>query len=122
MSDDHVTQRQLYEYVDGQLESTKAEAVERHLAGCAGCAEQVEALDTLLEELASLPGSSQFNPEFDPNTYSNRIIDLIIPFVVGRGGITQDEAEAWAADLRERGQNVDYFFSLNRYFFLATKL
>jgi len=63
-----------------------------------------------------------YNAEFDPNTYSNRIIDLIIPFVVGRRGITHDEAETWARQLRDCGQTGEYFFSLNRYFFLARKL
>jgi len=62
------------------------------------------------------------NTEFDPNTYSNRIIDLIIPFVVGRRGITQEEAEIWARELRDCGENGEYFFSLNRYFFLGRKL
>jgi len=63
-----------------------------------------------------------YNAEFRQNTYSNRLIDLIIPFVVNTGNITKVEAEAWAQDLRERGQNGEYFFSLNRYFFLAKKL
>ena len=58
---------------------------------------------------------------FDPNTYSNRMIDLIIPFVIGRGGITRDDAEAWARELRDCGANGEYFFSLNRYLFLARR-
>lgn len=62
-----------------------------------------------------------YNPEFSQETYSNRLIDLIIPFVINTGNITKVEAEAWAQDLRERGQNGEYFFSLNRYFFLAKK-
>jgi len=62
-----------------------------------------------------------YNAEFRQNTYSNRLIDLIIPFVVDTGDITLDEAEKWAKDLRECGKDGDYFFSLNRYFFLAKK-
>jgi ubiquinone/menaquinone biosynthesis C-methylase UbiE len=62
------------------------------------------------------------NAEYAPDTYSNRMIDLIVPFVVGRGGITLEVAETWARDLRDRGQSGEYFFSLNRYFFLARKL
>lgn len=61
------------------------------------------------------------NANFDPNTYSNRLIDLIIPFVVGRGRITQNEADAWARELRDCGEKGEYFFSLNRYLFLAHK-
>lgn len=62
-----------------------------------------------------------FNPSYDPNTYSNRIIDLIVPFVTGRNGITGDEAEGWAQELRQAGARGEYFFSLNRYLFVARK-
>lgn len=62
-----------------------------------------------------------FNPDFDPETYSNRMIDLIVPFVAGRRGVTREEAHTWARELRESGAAGDYFFSLNRYLFLATK-
>lgn len=61
------------------------------------------------------------NAEFDPNTYSNRLIDLITPFVVEQERVSQDEADAWARDLRDCGKNGEYFFSLNRYFFLGQK-
>jgi len=62
-----------------------------------------------------------FNAHYDVNTYSNRVIDLIVPFVVGRGKITRDEAEAWARELRQSGERGEYFFSLNRYLFLAQR-
>jgi ubiquinone/menaquinone biosynthesis C-methylase UbiE len=62
-----------------------------------------------------------YNPHYSPETYSNRIIDLIIPYVVEHGNISQEEAESWAHELRNCGKNGTYFFSLNRYFFLARK-
>ncbi len=62
-----------------------------------------------------------FNPEFNQNTYSNRLIDLIVPFVTGHADIPIAEANAWAHDLRQSGERGDYFFSLNRYLFIATK-
>jgi ubiquinone/menaquinone biosynthesis C-methylase UbiE len=62
-----------------------------------------------------------FNPVFIPNTFSNLLIDLITPFVTDRQGVTRDEAMAWAQDLRERGEDEEYFFSLNRYLFIAKK-
>ena len=62
-----------------------------------------------------------FNPNYDPSTYSYGLIDLIVAFVPGRQGLTQEEAEAWAEDLRRLGREGSYFFSLNRYLFLATK-
>jgi ubiquinone/menaquinone biosynthesis C-methylase UbiE len=61
------------------------------------------------------------NASFDDNTYSNRLIDLIASFVTARGLIEPAEADTWAADLRAAGTRGDYFFSLNRYLFLATK-
>lgn len=61
------------------------------------------------------------NPSYDPNTFSNRLIDIIVPFVTGRNGITRDEAELWAKELRQAGERGDYFFSLNRYLFVAER-
>jgi arsenite methyltransferase len=59
------------------------------------------------------------NAGFDPDTFSARILEVIAGFVVGRGGLTKEDTDAWVADLRALG--VDYFFSLNRYLFHATK-
>lgn len=62
-----------------------------------------------------------FNPDFDPNTYSYGLIGLIVAFAPGRRGVTREEVEAWAEDLRRLGREGLYFFSLNRYLFLAIK-
>jgi arsenite methyltransferase len=40
-------------------------------------------------------------------------------FVPGRTGVTAADVNAWAEDLT--GLGADYFFSLNRYHFLAVK-
>lgn len=58
------------------------------------------------------------NAGFDPDTYSAGLIGFVTGFVPGRQGITEDEARAWADDLV--GQGSDYFFSINRYVFVAT--
>jgi arsenite methyltransferase len=63
-----------------------------------------------------------FNPVYDVNTFSNRLIDLIVSFVMDRGNIPQDEVGAWAQELRALGEAGQYFFSLNRYVFSARKL
>jgi ubiquinone/menaquinone biosynthesis C-methylase UbiE len=60
------------------------------------------------------------NAGFDPRTFSVGLIDIVAGFVPGRAGITQEEAQAWADDLR--GLDVSYFFSLNRYLFVASAL
>jgi ubiquinone/menaquinone biosynthesis C-methylase UbiE len=62
-----------------------------------------------------------FNPKFDPNTFSNRMIDLIVPFVLKHGDIKQEEVDAWSAELRNQSNQEAYFFSLNRYLFIGTK-
>lgn len=59
------------------------------------------------------------NYNYNPNTYSNRIIDLILPYVVNKGTITQQVAEEWAEELRTQ---KNYFFSLNRYLFTGTRI
>jgi hypothetical protein len=60
-----------------------------------------------------------FNDRYDLETYSAGMLEIVALFVAGRDGIRQTEAEAWAEDLRSLGP--DYFFSLNRYLFSATK-
>ena len=62
-----------------------------------------------------------FNPEYDPDTYSVTNGRIMGDFVVGRRAITRDEVEAWSRDLEQCGHDGDYFFSLNRYVFLAEK-
>ena len=58
-----------------------------------------------------------FNPSYDPDTYSALTIDTIAAYVTGRDGLTAADVEAWADDLRSRGE--DYLFTLNRYCFVA---
>ena len=62
-----------------------------------------------------------FNPEYDPNTFSHGLLALMASFVVGRQGVTRDEAAAWAAEFAELGRQGRYFFSVNRYLFAAEK-
>ncbi len=73
-------------------------------------------LDVKLHEVVPL-----LNPSFVEETYSNRLIDLIVSYVSGRSGISREEAQSWAEKLRQNGVDGTYFFSLNRYLFLATK-
>lgn len=61
------------------------------------------------------------NTCYDPATYSGMQIGEVVGFVSERDGITREEAEAWAAELLRLGESGDYFFSLNRYLFLAVR-
>jgi ubiquinone/menaquinone biosynthesis C-methylase UbiE len=62
-----------------------------------------------------------FNPEYSPDSYSAGILEGVRSFVPRINGITQEEADAWAADLRALGEAGEYFFSVNRYLFQAIK-
>jgi arsenite methyltransferase len=57
------------------------------------------------------------NVGYEAETYSAHVLGTIARFVAGRQGIGEDEVRAWEADLRGLGDN--YFFSLNRYLFVA---
>jgi arsenite methyltransferase len=58
------------------------------------------------------------NAGYRADTYSAGLIGFIAAFVPGRDGLTAAEVTAWADDLVALG--ADYFFSLNRYLFVAT--
>lgn len=83
---------------------------------------------TLMTKLSSAGFSEKeqaiiplFNPKFAEDSFSNRVIDLIGSFVRGRQGLQAHEVDEWARNLRQSGKQGDYFFSLNRYVFIAAK-
>ena len=59
------------------------------------------------------------NAGYDPNTLSAGMIGFIAAFVPGRQGLNERDARDWVEDITTLGD--DYFFSLNRYLFLAVK-
>jgi pimeloyl-ACP methyl ester carboxylesterase len=62
-----------------------------------------------------------FNPEYDPDTYSVANGQIMADFAVAQGRMPREEVEAWMGDLQHLGSQGRYFFSLNRYLFLATR-
>jgi len=62
-----------------------------------------------------------FNPEYHENTFGKRLIAIMASFVVGRKGVSHEEAYAWMAEFAELGKLGKFFFSLNRYLFVADK-
>ena len=60
-----------------------------------------------------------FNAGFAENSYSQQLIQFVSRYVPGHRGVTEDDARAWADDLTTLGR--DYFFSVNRYLFIATR-
>jgi arsenite methyltransferase len=63
-----------------------------------------------------------FNPEYHDNTYAKRALRIVASFVVGRRGVSQEEANDWLAEFTELGKQGKFFFSLNRYLFIADKV
>jgi len=55
----------------------------------------------------------------DRDTFSAGMSRLVTAYVVGHGLISEAEATAWEQDLAGLGE--DYFFSLNRYLFVAER-
>jgi arsenite methyltransferase len=63
----------------------------------------------------------QFNPAYDPDSYSFQIARLIARFVPGRKGVTAEEAGEWLEDLQQTDKRGEYFFSLNQYLCVIEK-
>jgi ubiquinone/menaquinone biosynthesis C-methylase UbiE len=59
------------------------------------------------------------NAGYDPNSFSAGLIGFITAFVPGRQGLNERDARDWAEALEALGD--DYFFSLNRFLFLAVR-
>lgn len=59
------------------------------------------------------------NVGYRRETYSGIGLEGIAGYAAGRQGLTAEETDAWASDLQALGE--DYFFSINRYLFLATR-
>ena len=62
-----------------------------------------------------------FNPEYRENTYGKGLLGIMAAFAAGRKGVSQEEANSWIAEFSELGRQGKFFFSLNRYFFVAYK-
>jgi arsenite methyltransferase len=62
-----------------------------------------------------------FNPEYRENTFGKGALALMATFAVGRKGVSREEADAWLAEFAELDKQGKFFFSLNRYLFVADK-
>ena len=59
------------------------------------------------------------NARYAADTYSHGMIPMVAAWARKQYG--EDEARAWAEDLRLLGERGDYFFSLNRYLFMLRR-
>ena len=64
---------------------------------------------------------TMLNSEYDENTYSHGIIDFIASYVSGKNDISAEETKAWVTELRDKGREGVYFFSISRYIFSVSK-
>jgi arsenite methyltransferase len=62
-----------------------------------------------------------FNPEYRENTFGKGALAIMATFAEGRTGVSQEEADAWLAEFAELDKQGNFFFSLNRYLFVADK-
>ena len=62
-----------------------------------------------------------FNPEYRENTYGRGLLAIMATFAIGRKGVSREEADAWLAEFAELDKQGKFFFSLNRYLFVADK-
>ena len=63
-----------------------------------------------------------FNPEYHEHTYGTHLLGIMASFVVGRKTVSQEQADAWLSEFAELGKQGRFFFSLNRYLFVADKI
>jgi ubiquinone/menaquinone biosynthesis C-methylase UbiE len=58
--------------------------------------------------------------KYHPSSVSGVLMNLIAGYAVSQG-VSQSEADDWAADLKALGSSGDYFYSSNEYIFTAVK-
>jgi arsenite methyltransferase len=59
--------------------------------------------------------------ELDPETYGVALLPLVSAFVVGRHGITSEQAQAWVSEQQQLGERAEFYFSSTQLCFTATK-
>jgi ubiquinone/menaquinone biosynthesis C-methylase UbiE len=79
---------------------------------------ELKAAGFVIDRRAAVP---MFNPEFEDDTYAKSLLDLMARFAAKRNAITEEEARRWLGDFATLGEQGTFFFSLNRYMFLASR-
>jgi len=59
--------------------------------------------------------------ELIPDAYGGSLVPLLEQYVAEQGGISQQEAKAWADEQRELGDCGEFFFAVTQFCFTATK-
>jgi SAM-dependent methyltransferase len=59
--------------------------------------------------------------EFDHETYGGALVPFVGTFVVGRNGVTDEEAQAWVVEQQQLGEHGAFYFASTQLCFMATK-
>ena len=59
--------------------------------------------------------------ELIPDAYGGSLVPLLEQYVAEQGGISQEEAKAWANEQRELGDRGEFFFTVTQFCFTATR-
>jgi arsenite methyltransferase len=59
--------------------------------------------------------------EFTPEAYGVSLLPLMRDYVAGRAGVSEVEAQAWEADMRELGGRDEFYFACIQYCFTARR-
>ena len=58
--------------------------------------------------------------ELIPDAYGGSLVPLLEQYVAEQGGMSQQEAKAWADEQRELGDHGEFFFTVTQFCFTAT--
>jgi SAM-dependent methyltransferase len=72
-------------------------------------------------EQVEMEGHSFASADFDPDTYGAAAVPLIEKYVAGRGGVSAEEASAWADEQRELGRRGEYYFACIQFCFTGVR-
>jgi len=56
-----------------------------------------------------------------PDAYGGSLVPLLERYVVEQGGMSQQDAQAWADDQRALGERGEFFFTVTQFCFTATR-
>jgi SAM-dependent methyltransferase len=59
--------------------------------------------------------------ELIPDAYGGSLVPLLEQYVAEQGGMSQEEAKAWAGEQRELGDRGEFFFTVTQFCFTATR-
>jgi arsenite methyltransferase len=72
-------------------------------------------------EEVRMEGHTFTSAEFTPDAYLCSLLPLIGQYVTGRDGVTEEEAQAWVADLEELGGRGAFFYACVQFCFMGRR-